>query len=295
MPVRRFTVGLPVGVRTRCELHEPAAPRSAAQPRAVPRSTTLLNATRRSTPRGGAAAPAKAARAKTTRPSTGATGTSGAEPGALGAQLQHLRLVLAHGAGAPMHSDFMQAFAHGLARRGLATVVFNFAYMEQGRRLPDRAPALVEQLRTVAARAMRGLPANGRLLLGGKSMGGRVATMLAAETDAPPCAGLVLLGYPLHRPGTPQELRADHFSRVGVPSLFISGTRDTLAEPALLEKAVLRLGAPAHVHWIEEGDHSLEVPRRSGRTSEQAWEEAMDEIIRFAAGVGGAARGGSKR
>lgn len=189
------------------------------------------------------------------------------------------RLVLAHGAGAPSRSEFMQAFAKGLTARGLPTTLFDFTYMQKGRRIPDRMPQLMDRMKSVAQDAAHELGAPNRVLLGGKSMGGRVATHLAAEGY--PCAGLVVLGYPLHPAGKPQERREQHLPKVQVPVLFVAGTRDTLAEQALLEQTVKVLKGPTTLHWIEGGDHSFAPPARSGRTSRETWDEAMDAVIAF--------------
>jgi predicted alpha/beta-hydrolase family hydrolase len=193
------------------------------------------------------------------------------------------RLVLAHGAGAPSRSEFMQVFAKGLTARGLPTTLFDFTYMQKGRRIPDRMPQLMDRMKSVAQDAAHELGAPTRVLLGGKSMGGRVATHLAAEGY--PCAGLVVLGYPLHPAGKPQERREQHLSKVHVPALFIAGTRDTLAEQALLEKAVQALAGPTTLHWIEGGDHSFAPAARSGRTTRETWDEAMDAVIAFVRGL----------
>ena len=198
------------------------------------------------------------------------------------------RLVLAHGAGAPSKSEFMQAFAKGLTARGLPTTLFDFTYMQKGRRVPDRMPQLMDRMKSVAQDAGHELGSPMKVLLGGKSMGGRVATHLAAEGFA--CAGLVVLGYPLHPAGKPLERREQHLPTVKVPTLFISGTRDAMAERALLEKAVGTLGGPTTLHWIEDGDHSYAPPARSGRSTRETWDEAMDAVIAFVRALPAAAK-----
>ena len=185
-------------------------------------------------------------------------------------------LVLAHGSGAPMGSDFLEAVAPRIAEAAqLAVLRFNYAYAELmvrsgGRRPPERRPALesVHQAAVEVARArFPGLP----LLGGGKSLGGRIATLMAA--DGVPFDGLVLLGYPLHPPGKPERQRVEHFPSVGVPTLFLQGTRDALADLDLLRPALERFQGPATLHVVEGGDHSFAVLRRSGRTPEDVLEE----------------------
>ena len=187
-------------------------------------------------------------------------------------------VVLAHGAGNDMHSPFLSAIHLGLAERGLLSVKFNFPYAEQGRRAPDRMPRLEAAWQGVLA-AVRGDPelAPGRLFLGGKSMGGRVASHLAAA--GADCDGLLFLGYPLHPAGKPERLRDGHLADIGCPMLFVEGTRDPLCRLELLRPVLARLGARARLHLIEGGDHSFRVLERSGRTDEEALSEAV-EIVR---------------
>jgi len=181
-------------------------------------------------------------------------------------------LVLAHGAGNDMHSAFLSYVHTTLAERGVLTVKFNFPYTERKARAPDR-PAVLEATWRAVAAAVRDDPelAPRRLALGGKSMGGRIASMIAA--DGEPCAGLVLLGYPLHPAGQPGKLRVEHLARLRVPTLFVQGTRDPLCDMSLLEAALEPLTAPVTLHRIEEGDHSFAVPKRLGRDSRAIWEE----------------------
>ena len=162
-------------------------------------------------------------------------------------------LILAHGAGAPQSNAFMVTFAQGLARRGCHAVTFNFPYTEQGRRLPDRAPALEACFRDVIA-AIRTRPdlAAAPLVIGGKSMGGRMASHLAARGVAD-LAGLVALGYPLHPPGRPEQLRSEHLARIRQPLLIVQGSRDAFGTPEELRPALAPLGAAAT------------LPRRRGR------------------------------
>jgi uncharacterized protein len=190
-------------------------------------------------------------------------------------------LILAHGAGAPQSSAFMVDFARGLARRGCRAVTFNFPYTEQGRRLPDRAPTLEACFRDVIV-AIRARPdlAAGPLVIGGKSMGGRMASHLAARGLAD-LAGLVALGYPLHPPGRPEQLRVEHLARIRQPMLIVQGSRDAFGTPEELRSALVPLGAAATLHVVEGGDHSFKVPKRGPITQEEVFERVQDEIARW--------------
>lgn len=169
-----------------------------------------------------------------------------------------LAVILAHGAGQNMDSTFMSFFHEGVARLGHLSVKFNFQYMEAGRRAPDTQ----KKMRALYAGVV-GLVAEefspGAILVGGKSMGGRVSSYIAA--DIPEIHGLVFLGYPLHPPGRMDKLRDEHLYGLGKPMLFVSGTRDSLARKELLEQVVGRIGDAATLEWIERGDHSLRVPK----------------------------------
>jgi predicted alpha/beta-hydrolase family hydrolase len=186
--------------------------------------------------------------------------------------------LLAHGAGADMESPFLDRLGARLGRRH-PTVRFNFLYKELGRRAPDPAPRLEATYRAVVAavEARRGLPAR-RLVAGGKSMGGRIASHLAAAGQ--PLAGLVFLGYPLHPAGRPERLRDAHLPRITCPMLFVQGTRDRLCDLDRLVRVLPRLAAPHTLHVIEGADHAFRVPKRSGRTVE----EVVDEIAGVVAG-----------
>lgn len=187
-------------------------------------------------------------------------------------------LILAHGAGAPQSSAFMVDFARGMARRGCHAVTFNFPYTEQGRRLPDRAPTLEACFRDViAAIRARADLGGGPLVIGGKSMGGRIASHLAAEGLAD-LAGLVALGYPLHPPGRPEQLRAEHLARIRQPTLIVQGSRDAFGTPEELRPALAPLGATATLHVVEGGDHSFKVPKRGPMTQEEVFERVQEEI-----------------
>jgi predicted alpha/beta-hydrolase family hydrolase len=163
-------------------------------------------------------------------------------------------LVLGHGAGSSMTSPFLTGFCEQIAGLGVATHRFDFPYMRAGRRSPDRAPVLIESYREAWSRAVElaaGLP----VLAGGRSMGGRIASMAAAE--GMPAAGLVFLAYPLHPPGRPERIRDAHLYDLQMPMLFLQGTRDAFAQPALLADVLERLGARAELVSIEGEDHSF--------------------------------------
>lgn len=184
-------------------------------------------------------------------------------------------VALAHGAGAPMESPFMAAVTHGLAATGLRVVRFEFPYMarrrREGRRLPpDRAPVLLDTWREVIASC--GSP--GRLVIGGKSMGGRMASLVADEAGV---AGLLVFGFPFHAPSKAAEARIGHISSLATPTLIVQGTRDALGNRD--EVTTYCLSAAVRLAWIEDGDHSL-APRRS---SERTPNEAMDEAVATAA------------
>jgi len=192
-------------------------------------------------------------------------------------------IVLAHGAGAGADHPFMATFAEGLAQKGFQVVRFNFPYMikrmEDGKkRPPDRAPKLLEAYED----AVRGLETAGKpLVIGGKSMGGRIASMLAAENHQLGIDGLVCLGYPFHAPGKPEKVRTDHFPNIEVPTLIVQGERDPFGGTALLKN--LSLPSNVTVHWAPDGNHDLSPRKASGYTQEGNWTAAMDAIATFAA------------
>jgi predicted alpha/beta-hydrolase family hydrolase len=165
-------------------------------------------------------------------------------------------LIVAHGAGAGMDHPFIAGFCRAMAEHGVATARFNFSYMNAGRRSPDPEPYLrsawMEAFTGVLAMA-EGVP----VLVGGKSLGGRIASMAVA--DGMPARGLVFLGYPLHSPAKPDRLRAEHLERIEVPMLFLAGTRDAFAKPERLATVLGRLGERATLVQVEGGDHSFNV------------------------------------
>jgi predicted alpha/beta-hydrolase family hydrolase len=190
-------------------------------------------------------------------------------------------LMLAHGAGAGQGSAFMVRFASGLAARGIDVVTFNFSYTEHGRRVPDPSPKLEACYRAAiaAVRNHANLGRN-RLAIGGKSMGGRIASQVAAA-GVEGVAGLVFLGYPLHPPGKPEQLRAKHLSNIRVPMLFVQGSRDAFSTPDELQPILAKLAAPAELHVVENGDHSFKVPKRAGMPQDEVYEMILDRIERW--------------
>ena len=168
-------------------------------------------------------------------------------------------IILAHGAGQGMNSPFMTHFHAELANRGFLSVKFNFEYMEAKRRVPDAQPKLQARYRSVIDEVTAQYRPK-RLIIGGKSMGGRVASYIAA--DMTEVSAVVFLGYPLHPPGKPDQLRDQHLYGMNIPMLFVSGTKDTFDGRELLEGVVRKIGDKATLVWIEGGDHSLK--RRSG-------------------------------
>ena len=186
--------------------------------------------------------------------------------------------ILAHGAGAGQNSGFMVSFASALAARGIDVATFNFPYLEHGRRLPDPNDAL-EVCWRAALETIRHHPgvAGNRIVIGGKSMGGRIATQLAA--GGADVAGVLLLGYPLHPPGRPDKPRSAHLSRVRVPMLFVQGSRDQFGTPEELRPIIDALPAPASLHVIEGGDHSFKVPKRMRFGHADVQDNIIDRII----------------
>jgi uncharacterized protein len=197
-------------------------------------------------------------------------------------------LILGHGAGAGQQSGFMVEYGHGLPRLGLEVVTFNFLYTEQGRRIPDRAPVLEACFRSVVEHVHAGSQRAGRMIfIGGKSMGGRIATQIAALDPDLPIAGLVLLGYPLHPPGKPAERRDKHLSAIRRPMLFVQGTRDPFGSPAELKPALDPLDPAPRVYAVDGGDHSFKVPRK-GATQAAVHADVQRTIVDWIASIVGA-------
>lgn len=183
--------------------------------------------------------------------------------------------VLAHGAGAGMHHAFMEGVAETLADRRIATLRYQFPYIEAGRRSPDPPARLQATVRAAVTRVAE-LDPNLLVVAGGKSLGGRMTSMAQAEEALPYVRGLVFLGFPLHAPKRPSDKRAEHLRRVNVPMLFVQGTRDNLADLRLLSPIIKQLGASVHI--VEDGDHSFKVPKRTGRSAEEVLAELADAI-----------------
>ena len=194
-------------------------------------------------------------------------------------------LLLAHGAGAGQHHPFMVAFASGLTERGIDVVTFNFPYMEQRRRAPDPAPAL-EQCYAAVIAASRRTREGKRFAIGGKSMGGRIASHIAAawKDDPAPC-GLVLLGYPLHPPGQPGRLRTAHLPGIQVPTLIVQGSRDDFGTPEELRTHFSAVPTAVTLHVVEGGDHSFKVGRASSTPQQQVFDTVQDVIASWLASV----------
>jgi predicted alpha/beta-hydrolase family hydrolase len=178
-----------------------------------------------------------------------------------------IAIILAHGSGQGMDSPFMRFFHEALSQRGLLSVQFNFEYIDTGRKIPDPQPKMQALYRRVVEEVTDAHHPR-KIIIGGKSMGGRVASYIAH--DAPGVAGLVFLGYPLHPPGKRDQMRDAHLYGIPLPMLFLSGTRDPFAEPSLLESVVQRLGDRATLVWTERGDHSLKVGKSGPPTLEAA-------------------------
>jgi uncharacterized protein len=190
--------------------------------------------------------------------------------------------LFAHGAGARMTHKTMESNAQGLAKRGVATLRYQFLYMEKGSKRPD-APKLAHAVvRAAAAEAVRLAP-DLPLFAGGRSYGGRMTSQAQAETPLPSVKGLAFLGFPLHPAGKPGIERAEHLARVEVPMLFVSGDRDALADVELLKPVVEGLGDWATLHLVQHADHSFRVAAKSGRTSADAEAEALDALTNWIA------------
>jgi predicted alpha/beta-hydrolase family hydrolase len=208
--------------------------------------------------------------------------TSGSQVSALLDRPQDawLLYVLAHGAGAGMRHRFLESMAQALFDRGVATLRYQFPYMEAGARRPD-SPAVAEDTVHAAVEFATKLAEGIPVIAGGKSFGGRMTSGAAAKT-LPGVRGLVFLGFPLHAPGKPATQRADHLDHVEVPMLFLQGTRDQFAQLDLVSTVCRRLGPQSTLHLIEEGDHSFNLPKRTGRDSLAVIDELADTIVGWA-------------
>jgi predicted alpha/beta-hydrolase family hydrolase len=183
--------------------------------------------------------------------------------------------VMAHGAGAGMTHPFMATVAQGLAERGIATLRYQFPYMEQGGKRPD-APKLAQATVGAAVAEAARLVPDLALFAGGKSFGGRMTSQGQAEAPLPGVRGLVFLGFPLHPAGKPSNERASHLSAIKIPMLFLQGTRDMLADTGLMQELVKRRGAGATLKLLEDADHSFHVPARSGLSDAHVRRELLD-------------------
>jgi uncharacterized protein len=171
----------------------------------------------------------------------------------------------------------MVAFANALAERGIDSVTFNFLYSEHGRRIPDPNARLESCWRAVIDTVRSRIAFDDKLAIGGKSMGGRIASQVAAG-DAGDLAGLVFLGYPLHPPGRPDRLRAAHLREVKAPMLFVQGSRDTFGTPTELQPIISQLEPPAHLFVVEGGDHSFKVLKSAGVNQLDVYRAIQDRI-----------------
>jgi len=189
-------------------------------------------------------------------------------------------LVLAHGAGAAQTHPFLVGMAERIAARGVDVVTFNFLYTEQQRRIPDRGPALEACYAGAVEAVLDRVPAARRsLFIGGKSMGGRIATQIAAANPDLPVAGLVLLGYPLHPPGRPEQRRDAHLPSIRRPVLFVQGSRDTFGMPPELESALTRMKPTPSLHVVKGGDHSFKIAQRNAEWQAAIYDDIQRAIV----------------
>jgi predicted alpha/beta-hydrolase family hydrolase len=197
----------------------------------------------------------------------------------------HAVIVLAHGAGAGQRSTFMVDFAEALSDMGVDVVTFNFPYVEQRRKIPDRAPVLEACYRSVIL-AVRGELESARraLFIGGKSMGGRIATQVAAADPDLPIDGIALLGYPLHPPGRPQQRRDKHLPAIRVPILIAQGSRDTFGTPPEFEP-ILRAAPTATLYVVVGGDHSFKLARKDAAAQAAIYDDLQRTIVEWIEGV----------
>jgi uncharacterized protein len=193
--------------------------------------------------------------------------------------------VCAHGAGGNMSDRSMLAVANALRAHGFGVVRFNFLYKEKGSGRPDPMPKLMTTTAAVVDRTRAELGSPRPLIIGGRSMGGRAASMLAA--DGYDADGLLLLAYPLHAEGQPEKLRDAHLPRITMPVLCINGTRDGLCTPSLMERVLTTVTAPWEMHWLEGADHSFHVLKSSGRNDAAVLTEVGDVSAKWLAALGG--------
>jgi uncharacterized protein len=184
--------------------------------------------------------------------------------------------VVAHGAGAGMQHPFMAKLAADLAARRIATLRYQFPYMEKGGRRPDPPPICHATVRAAVAAAHALLPLP--LFAGGKSFGGRMTSQAQAISHLPEVRGLIFLGFPLHPPKQPSDTRAEHLLKIEIPMLFLQGARDAFADPALLKALITRLGKMATLHVLPDADHSFHVPARSTVTDAEIRDDMLDTV-----------------
>lgn len=208
----------------------------------------------------------------------GETTTAIWEPASAGSK--GITFICAHGAGGSMGDRSIQAVTAALRGQGIDTVRFNFLYTERKQKRPDPMPRLLQCLRAVVD-TIRADVSPGKLVLGGRSMGGRAFSMFVA--DGAVCDGLLLLAYPLHPPGQPEKLRIEHLPSITVPVLCINGTKDPFCTPELMQQTLATLGANWRMRWLEEGDHSFHVPKRSGRTDTEVMDDVTGTVTQWMA------------
>jgi predicted alpha/beta-hydrolase family hydrolase len=198
----------------------------------------------------------------------------------------HACYVFAHGAGAGMTHSSMETIAAGLAERGMATLRYQFPYMEKGSKRPDAPKVAHAAVRAAVAEAARCCPSL-PLIAGGKSFGGRMTSQAQALSPLPGVRGLAFFGFPLHPAGKPSSDRAAHLAEVTIPMLFLQGMRDALAEPGLLEPVVKGLGSRATLHLLDGADHSFHVLKSSGRNDREVMNEMLDAFAAWVDGIVG--------
>ena len=169
-------------------------------------------------------------------------------------------LLFAHGAGAGINNKFMESVSSKLSEEGIATLRFHFPYMEKGKKVPDTKPVCTETISKAAEKALKLLPGI-PLFAGGKSFGGRMTSTAASEGKIPDVKGIIFFGFPLHPPGKPQNERAEHLYKVEQPMLFLQGSRDALADLALLKPVIKKIGKKAKLFVVDDADHSFHVPK----------------------------------
>jgi predicted alpha/beta-hydrolase family hydrolase len=197
------------------------------------------------------------------------------------ARIADRAVLLAHGAGADMTAPTLTTVTDALSAAGIPSLRFRYPYRSAGKKAPDRPAVLLDATRTAVAELARRskLPPE-RLVLGGRSMGGRYCSLVAGDADDPvPCLGLVLLGYPLHAAGKPEKERSDHFPRLTMPVLFVSGTRDSLAAKPALTKATRKVKGPKRFHWIESADHGFKPLKASGLTVDGVLADVATTVV----------------